>query len=71
VRYYHEARKRGSSEDHVVLGWPVHDFKLQFFSPIIQTVAKANVECDSTQWVVCTPRDDSVVGAVCRLEEFE
>jgi hypothetical protein len=43
VRYYHETRKRGSSKDHVILGWLVHDFEFQFFSPVVLAVAKANV----------------------------
>jgi hypothetical protein len=71
VRYCHEARKCGSFEDRVILGWPIHNFKLQLFSPIFQTVAETNVEHDSTQWVVCASRDDSMERAIYRLEKFE
>jgi hypothetical protein len=54
----------------MILRWLVHDFKLQLFSPEIATVAKANIECYSTQRVIGASRDDSMERAICRLEKF-
>jgi hypothetical protein len=71
VRYYHESRKHGSPEDCVVLGGPVHDFEVDFFSSVVLTITKENVECYSTQWIVGTSWYDSVEGAVCWLQELQ
>jgi hypothetical protein len=70
VRLCHETQKRGSPEDRVVLGGPVHDFKVQLLLSVILAVAEANVECDSTQQVVHASWYNSMEGAVCQLEEF-
>jgi hypothetical protein len=54
VRYCHKSRKRGSPEDRVILGGPVHYFEVDFFSSVVLSVTEADVECYLTQWVVGT-----------------
>jgi hypothetical protein len=49
----------------MILRWPVHDFKFQLFSFEVAAVAKANVECYSTQWVIGASRDYSMERAIC------
>jgi hypothetical protein len=49
MRYCHETRKHRLPEDRIVLRWPVHDLEFQLFSPIIQTVSKEDIECDTLQ----------------------
>jgi hypothetical protein len=70
VRHCHETRKHGSPEDRMILGGPVHDFKVQLLLSVILAVAEANIECYSTQRVVRASEYDSMEGAVCWLEEF-
>jgi hypothetical protein len=70
VRHCHETQKRGSPEDHVILGGSIHGFEVQLLLSVILVVAKANVKCYSTQRVVRASRYDSMEGAVCWLEEF-
>jgi hypothetical protein len=70
VRHCHKMRKRGSSEDRVVLGGPVHDFEVQLLLSVILAVSEENDECYSTQWLVRASWYDSVEGTICRLEKF-
>jgi hypothetical protein len=70
VRYCHEPRKRRSSEDHVILGGPIHYLEVEFLLSIILAVAEINVECYSPQWVVCTSWHDAMEGTICWLEEL-
>jgi hypothetical protein len=67
VGYCHKAQKRGSSEDRVILRGPIHDFEVELLLSIVLAVAETNVECYSTQWVVCATRYDSMEGAICWL----
>jgi hypothetical protein len=71
MRDCHEARECWLSEDRVMLRWPVHYFKLQFFSPEVVSVAEANIEFDSAQWVISTSWDNSMEGTVCWLQELK
>jgi hypothetical protein len=71
VRYCHKTRKCGSSKDRVILRGSVHDFEVQLLLFVVLAVAKANVECYSTQWVVCASWYDSMGGAICQLEELQ
>jgi hypothetical protein len=71
VRYCHEARKRGSPEDRVILRGPVHDLEVELLLSIVFAVAKTNVECYSTQWVVGASWYNSIERAVCWFEELQ
>jgi hypothetical protein len=55
----------------VILRGPVHDLEVDLLLSIVLAVAKANVECYSTQWVVGTSWYNSMEGAVCWLEELQ
>jgi hypothetical protein len=70
VGYCHETQKRGSSEDHVILGGPIHDFEVELLLSIVLAVAKTNVECYLTQWVVCASWYDSMEVTIYRFEEL-
>jgi hypothetical protein len=71
VRYCHEARKHGSSEDRVMLRGPIHDLEVGLLLSAVLAIAETNIECYSTQWVVGASWYDSMEGAVCWLEELQ
>jgi hypothetical protein len=71
VRYCHESRKRGSPEDRITLRWPVHDFEVEFLPSVILPIPEIDVECYLTKWIVSTPWDYSVKGAISWFQELQ
>jgi hypothetical protein len=70
VGYCHKTQKHGSSVDRVILRGPIHEFEVELILFIVLAVAETNVECYSTQWVVCADRYDSMEGTIYWLEEL-
>jgi hypothetical protein len=72
MRYYHEAWKRRSSKNRVILWWPVQDFKFKLFSYVILSCTEDDVQLDSAQGNVGASRDDySMEGEIRRFEKLE
>jgi hypothetical protein len=54
----------------VILRGTIHDFEVELILSIVLAVAKTNIECYSTQWVVCATWYDSMEGTICQFEEL-
>jgi hypothetical protein len=51
--------------------WPVHEFEVEFLPSVVLPISEADVECYSTKWIVSTPWDYSMKGAICWLQELQ
>ena len=66
--YRHESCICGSSQNGVVLRWPVHHFELDLFLPEVFCRPELNVECYLSQGVIWLFRRDPVKTRICRGE---
>ena len=66
--YGHKARECRSTQDGVVLRWPIHHFEFDPFSSIVILRSEDDVETDLPKWHLWLARDDSVEGCIGGFE---